>query len=89
MGERMSDFCSGGHGGEGSAVSDGFGHDDDIWLHLLPLESPGFLADPAETRLHLIRNIQPAHFFDQFVHSLHIGLLEGDDTARSHHWLKP
>lgn len=72
VGQSIRDFSPGGHCGEGSAVGDGLSHDYDVGFDLLPLEAPRFLAYPAEAGLHFIGNVEPAHFFYQFVQRLHV-----------------
>ncbi len=54
VGKCICDFPASGYSGERNTITDGFGHDDDVRFHLLPLEPPRLLANPTETSLHLI-----------------------------------
>lgn len=65
--EGFSDLVSSDNSGEWRSVPDALGHDHDIGLDALVLESPEGLAGAAESRLHFVGDAYSTRCADMFV----------------------
>lgn len=73
----------GDHGGERGTVANTLGHDDDVGLDALGLESPESLTGAAEAGLDFVGNADAARRTDVFINFLQVAIGKHDGSAHA------
>lgn len=87
--EGISYLFAGDHSRQGLAIGYCLCHDNDIWLHLLPLEAPALTPNPAEAALDFIRYVESPVPLNKFIEALNVVWREGHNAACSHDRFDP